>query len=435
MKKESVMIRILLIFFIILGLLIPLFMIQSLIDEREVYRNTAVMEIEKSWASGQTLAGPIITAQYTKTAYNTAGQAYAVVSDYHYLPDSLKLTGDVSPETRYRGIYEAVLYSSKIKITGKFNLKNLEENKQAGAEEKIYISFNIDDLRGIRDKITLKINGKDVEVNPGLKRGAFLKNGFFADFTPDAGIEDYTFEIDLALNGSEELAFVPLGKFTEVELKSNWANPSFSGDFLPVTRNITEKGFTAKWQVNHFNRDYPQEWISRTYEIFPSAFGVKFLVPVDEYQQSMRASKYGIMIILLTFISFFLIEIFSGKSLHPIQYLLIGLSLVIFYSLLVALSEYIIFQYSYMLAAVMVIALISFYVKSVFENSRLGVIISGLLIGAYGFMYVILQLQDYSLLLGNIALFSVLGLVMFLTRKVNWSEIFNKNSSDNSPRI
>jgi inner membrane protein len=431
MKKESVMIRVLFIFFIILGLLIPLFMIQSLIDEREVYRNSAVMEIEKSWASNQTLAGPIITAHYSKTAYNSNGEAYTASSSYYYLPDSLKITGDVSPETRYRGIYEAVVYSSKIRITGRFNLKNLEANKVEGAEEQLHLSFNIDDLRGIRDKIILKINGEEVEVNPGLKTGSFLRNGFFAEFIPKAGVTDYAFELDLSLNGSEGLSFVPLGKYTELELKSNWTNPSFSGNFLPVARDVSEKGFTAKWQVNYFNRDYPQEWANRTYEIFPSAFSVKFLMPVDQYQQSMRASKYGLMIITLTFICFFLIEIFSGKTLHPIQYLLIGLSLVIFYALLVSLSEYILFQYAYLIAAVMVIALISFYVKSVFASSKLGAQITGLLIAAYGFMYVILQLQDYSLLLGNIALFTVLGIVMYLTRKVNWSEIFSRNSSEN----
>jgi inner membrane protein len=192
---------------------------------------------------------------------------------------------------------------------------------------------------------------------------------------------------------------------------------------------VNSNGFSSKWQVNYFNRDYPQEWLNRTYEVFPSAFGVKFLTPVDEYQKSIRASKYGIMIIMLTFLSFFLIEIVSGKALHPVQYLLIGLALVIFYSLLVSLSEYMLFQYSYVIAAVMVIAMVSFYVKSVFDSIKLGSVISGLLTGVYGFMYVILQLEDYSLLLGNIALFTILGLVMFLTRKVDWSEVFSRNPS------
>ena len=138
------------------------------------------------------------------------------------------------------------------------------------------------------------------------------------------------FEIELELNGMENLDFIPLGKFTEVNVNSPWNNPSFAGAFLPTTREITEDGFTAQWRVNHFNRSYPQEWEGKTYDAFPSAFGVKLLVPVDEYQKTMRTSKYGLMIIVLTFLSFFMIELFSKKVIHPIQYLLVRFSAVDF---------------------------------------------------------------------------------------------------------
>ena len=139
-------------------------------------------------------------------------------------------------------------------------------------------------------------------------------------------------------------------------MKSSWNNPSFEGAFLPLSREITEDGFTAQWKVNYFNRSYPQEWEEKTYDPFPSAFGVKLLVPVDEYQKTMRTSKYGIMIIVLTFLSFFMIELFSKKVIHPIQYLLVGLALIIFYSILLAISEYILFQYSYLISSLLIIA-------------------------------------------------------------------------------
>jgi len=158
-------------------------------------------------------------------------------------------------------------------------------------------------------------------------------------------------------------------------MKSAWNNPSFIGEFLPSSRELTDRGFTAAWKVNQFNRNYPQEWYNDTYELYASSFGVKLLIPVDEYQKTMRTSKYGIMIILLTFVSFFMIEIFNKKALHPIQYLLIGLSLVIFYSILLALSEYMLFQYSYLISSVLVIVLISFYTSNVYSKVKLGVLI------------------------------------------------------------
>ena len=216
-------------------------------------------------------------------------------------------------------------------------------------------------------------------------------------------------------------------------MKSKWNNPSFIGKFLPSSREVTASGFNAKWSVNNFNRNYPQEWYNDKYDLYSSSFGVKLLIPVDEYQKTMRTSKYGIMIILLTFISFFMIEIFNKKVLHPIQYLLIGLALLIFYSILLSLSEYILFQYSYLIAALLVVGLISLYTSSIYVNKKLGITIGAFLIVFYGFMYIILQMQDYSLLLGNIALFIILAVIMFLTRKINWYEVLS-SKKDNERR-
>ena len=429
MKRESVALRIILIAAIMIMLVIPLLMVQSLITDRQSYRQEAVNEISKSWAGEQSIAGPIITVSQKEERVDSKGNKYFVIESNYFLPEKLKIDVDVVPEKRYKGIYEVMLYKSKIKMNGTLNLSKLKEKY---ADEKFYesyISFNISDIRGIQKDAELILDGKKYKLTPGLKDKIF-RNGFYTDLDLNTQNLPQNFEIEIELNGMENLDFVPLGKFTEVNMKSSWDNPSFAGAFLPTSRDITEEGFTAQWKVNYFNRSYPQEWESKTYDPFPSAFGVKLLVPVDEYQKTMRTSKYGIMIIVLTFLSFFMIELFSKKVIHPIQYLLVGLALIIFYSILLAISEYILFQYSYLISSLLIIALIGFYVKSIYQSKQISTIITGMLMMFYGFMYVILQLQDYSLLIGNIALFVILAVIMFFTRKINWFDVFSNKSKE-----
>lgn len=426
MKKESATLRILLISAIVILLLIPNFMIQSLITERQQYRLDAINEIGRSWAGAQIVAGPVISVTKKKQRKDKNGDKYFTKESSHYLPEKLEITADVEPEIRYKGIYELVLYKSKIKMKGHINLSKLRERFPADDFDEIYISFNVSDLRGIQKDVKLKLNGKEYNLIPGLKNKIF-RNGFYANIQLDKDTVQH-FEIELDLNGMENLEFIPLGKYSEININSPWNNPGFSGAFLPASRKIEEDGFNAKWTVNYFNRTYPQEWQNIIYDVFPSAFGVKLLIPVDEYQKTMRMSKYSLMIIVLTFLSFFLVEVFSKKAIHPIQYLLVGLALIIFYSILLAISEYVVFQYSYLISSLLIIILIGFYVNSIYRSKRISAIITGMLVMFYGFMYVILQLQDYSLLLGNIALFIILALVMFFTRKVNWYDVFSSNS-------
>lgn len=432
MKRDSITLRIVLSLFVIGLLMIPLAMIQSLISERESYRDEVVKEINKSWAAKQVVAGPILTIVNDKWIENGDGKKYLTQNNYHVLPENLKYEAELIPETRYRGIYEVTLYEAKIRISGYFDF---DKTKLVEFEElplnsvKNYLSFSISDLKGIQGDLTFYWNHEKKEVNPGLKTKEIFHNGFTTDAALNTNAKKYYFDVTINLKGSENLEFIPLGKTTEVAMKSNWNSPSFTGNFLPSSREVKKEGFAAKWNINHFNREYPQEWQNTKYEVYPSAFGVKLLVPVDEYQKTMRTSKYGIMIILLTFVSFFMIEIFSKKVLHPIQYLLIGLSLVIFYSILLSLSEYLLFQYSYLCASLLIVCLISLYTSSIYNNYKLGILIGAFLILFYGFMYIILQLQDYSLLLGNVALFVVLATIMYLTRKINWYEVLSSKKN------
>ncbi len=434
MKQDSLTFRFLFILGIIVLLLIPLAMIQSLIHERQSYRNEAAQEIYESWAGRQIVAGPLLTVEKEYEHRDVQNRKH-ISREYHqHLPEYLNIECELMPEIRYRGIYEVILYKSKIKITGHFPaIEGLKDEEETLKSVEQYLSFNISDLRGIEETVKLRVNNKNLTVVPGLKDDRVFISGFlsYIELTDD---EVLNFECELSLRGSSGIEFMPLGKMTNVSVKSDWNNPSFTGSYLPSLRSVSDTGFTSEWKINHFNREYPQTWSGKSYDLYKSAFGVNLIMPVDEYQKTMRTSKYGIMTIVLTFLSFFMIEIFSKKVIHPVQYLLVGLSLVIFYSLLLSVSEYIVFRYSYLLSSVAVLFLIGLYVKSIYSSVRISLIITFILAVLYGFMYIILQLQDYALLFGNLALFMILGIIMYLTRKLNWFELFNNKSAVNNQK-
>jgi len=235
----------------------------------------------------------------------------------------------------------------------------------------------------------------------------------------------YNFRIRLDLNGSAGLLFSPVGKETIAELKSDWTNPSFMGDFLPEERSVDGAGFSAKWKVLHLNRNFPQAWTGSQNLVGQTLFGVNLLLAVDEYQKTMRTAKYAIMFIALTFLTFFMIELLSRHTIHPIQYLLIGFALLVFYTLLLSISEYLIFAQAYWIASIAIIAMITLYARSVLANNLQTLVISGVLMLLYGYLFIILQLQDYALLMGSIGLFAVLAIVMYLTRKIDWFGIMD----------
>jgi len=240
---------------------------------------------------------------------------------------------------------------------------------------------------------------------------------------PATGLSN-TFSLELNLNGSQGLNFIPLGRETNVNLASNWASPSFKGVFLPDSREVTDNGFKADWKVLHLNRNYPQEWAGNApSSVGESAFGVELLIPVDEYQKSMRSIKYAIMLIALTFLIFFFVEVLNSRRIHPIQYILVGLALCIFYLLLLSISEHLNFNKAYIISSIATILLITAYTKTVFKSNRLTSLQSLVLVILYGFMYLLIQLEDYAILIGSIGLFIVLAIVMYISRKIDWYNI------------
>ncbi len=430
--RNSITIKFIIVGLMILALLIPAGMIKNLIHERNALRNSVISEVSYKWGNPQTIAGPIISIPY-KLYYKKDKELVEETRYAHFLPEDLNIEGKLNPEIRYRGIYKVIVYNTNLSFSGTFNKPDFSNWKIPESDimwENATLAIRIPDMRGIKEGIKVKWNKNEYDVNPGINNQNYNYTGVSTNIDFNNS-ENYKFQFNLNINGSESLNFIPVGKETNVEINSDWADPSFDGSFLPYHRKVTENGFNAKWKVLHLNRPYPQKWIGDTYSIDESTFGVKLLLPVDHYQKSLRSVKYAIMFISLTFLIFFFTEILNKKRIHPIQYLLVGLGLSIFYTLLVSLSEQISFNLAYLTASFSIITLITAYSYSMLKNKKLTAIVALVLIVLYVFLFTILQLQDYALLLGSIGLFIALAIVMYLSRKVDWySNLNGDNNSD-----
>ncbi|MFC2133674.1 cell envelope integrity protein CreD [Bacteroidota bacterium] len=417
--KKSLGLRLTIIAGISLLLLIPAQMIQSLINERQTRRDEAVKEISQKWGDEQTITGPILSLPFKEGP----SIMYA-----HFLPDELIIDGSIDPEIRYRGLYEAALYNAKLSVKGKFKHSDFEKLLTIPEDilwSEAFISFGISDMKGIRELIKIKWGEEEYVSDPSIKSNDILDSGISIKPALDktGSTEEYEFSASIDLNGSSKLMFTPIGKITKVDISSTWQNPSFTGSFLPETRNISSEGFDAEWKILNLNRNYPQHWFGNQFKPADSSFGVDLYFPVDEYQKTTRTAKYAIMFISLTFLTFFLMELLNNKIIHPVQYLLIGFALLVFYILLLSFSEHLLFKYAYLIASIGIIALITAYTRSVLKNTLLTIIIGGILFILYGFLYIVLQLEDFAILIGSLGLFIILAIVMYLTRNIDWFSI------------
>jgi inner membrane protein len=411
---------------VVLFLFILAATIRSLISERQHRRDEAINEVSQKWGNIQTITGPVLTLPFRKPTKDEKGKTVFYSDCLHIMPETLQAEVNLNPEIRYRGIYEAVLYQAVVKLKGSFILPKLEKYDLSPEHlllKEAFLTVGITDLRGIKNVVLLNWGGEKLSVNPGVKLLNIVKSGFTVFPTVNLLQGEYAFTADLLLNGSREFNIIPVGKETLVTMSSTWNSPSFIGSFLPEKREINPNSFTAMWSVQHLNRNFPQAWTGNAYSVDHSAFGVKLLQPVDEYQKVTRSVKYAIMFIVLTFMTFFLTEIFSRAAIHPIQYTLVGLAIILFYVILLSLSEHIPFNMSYAIASLGVILLISGYAKSVLKTRRSAAVIGGVLAALYLFLFVTLQIEDFALLLGAVGLFVILGVVMFLTRRIDWFEV------------
>ena len=448
--RRSVTFKIAAIGAIILVLLVPMLMLGGLISERESLRDGARREVSAQWGQEQTLGGPVLTVPYTVTTRTGDAGAATVQSETRYVhlfPDRLDVTGTMAPEVRQRGIFKVVLYNSRLAVSGQFPpLDAAALGIPAGAlrPAEAFVQIGISDMAGLRDAIPFRWGGTTREADPGIATTDVFESGVSIPVRLDPAARSTAFAFRLNLNGSGTLGVLPVGKQTRLSLRAPWATPRFAGAFLPERRTVADSGFVAQWRVLHLNRNFPQQFAgafgrptrlesgrlgsNETYDytsVAPSmdgstAFGVELLLPVDEYQKTSRAAKYGMLFVFLTFLTFFFVEILGNRRIHPVQYLLVGFAITLFYLLLLAFAEYMPFDGAYGLAAVGILALVTLYARAVFAEWRLAGLVGGLLAVFYGYFYVLLQQEQYALLLGSLGLLVTLAAVMYLSRKVDW---------------
>ncbi len=433
--RTSVTLKLISIGILILILLIPTSMLTSLIRERQNIRDQATDEVSSKWGLQQTIGGPVISVPYKETIKDENGFIEEVTRYAHFLPEQVNITGTVLPEKRYRGIYVVMLYKAQLHVSGSFshpdfNLLNIAPGDLLPSDA--FMSVGIPDLKGINESVTMKVNNLSHDFGPGIPVDDIFYSGMSFQF-PLGTDSVYHFEFDISINGSTSLSFLPFGKETNVQIISPWGSPSFEGSFLPDSRSVNDSGFTAKWKVLQLNRNYPQQGTGSFIpgikdngdrfnpgESGAAAFGVKLLLPIDEYQKTLRSVKYCIMFIIITFLTFFFVEVLSKRRIHAIQYLLVGSAICLFYVLLLSISEHLRFSSAYLVSCLSILILVTAYVRFVFKNSMLTAVFACILAILYGFFYSLLQLEDYSLLLGSIGLFIILATIMYLTRKVDW---------------
>ncbi len=422
--RDSVILRMGIVAVLGLVLLIPISFTDGLVSERKQLRDKTLNEITEKWGGPQILSGPILTVPIKRIHRNKEGEITWTTTEHaHILPDSLTVDARLAPEVRYRGIYHAVLYNSQFRIEADFPAPQFPESQSSDHEilwAEAFLTIGISDLKGVRS-ITGAMQGEQpLTPEPGLRTKDLVLSGFTMRLPLSPGGKPGRFAIEASVNGSEEIQFVPLAAKTSVVAGAPWGAPSFTGSFLPEKREITENSFNAQWSVLHFNRNVPQSWTGPQIRLQDSSFGVKLLLPVDEYQKNARAVKYAIMFIALTFLAFTVTDVLSRSPFHPIHYSLVGLALILFFVLLLSISEHLGFNLAYVIAGIPSILLISMYTRWITGKWRITGAIAGTLSVLYLFLFVVLQLEDYALLMGSVGLFTALSTVMYLTRRIDW---------------
>ena len=441
-RRNSTMIKLLGVGALVLVLLIPLAMITGVLSDRLNRRNEAVADITASWGREQNVIGPVLGIPYTYR-YRTLKEfplggdkverrevEETAVANAYFLPETLNSACEVQTQTLHRGIYDAAVFRANVKMSGRFSppdFGGLKIDLKDVQWKDAFVTIALNDMRGTREGILLDWGGNKRPLLPGSQVPGYT-TGATAFLETNAPINAPTeFAIVLDFNGSEGIFFAPFGVRNDTTIKANWADPAFRGAFLPASRSIRSDGFEANWKVSYYGRDYPQQWTAQkgnerfnTRSVENSRFGAQFLSILDAYRYVERSIKYGVLFLVLVFTTFFLFEVTARQKIHPFQYLMVGAALCLFYLLLLSISEFIGFGWAYLLAAVASTLLITWYCRFFLGGGVRTLMIGAGLAGIYLFLYITLRQQDYALLLGAIALFVVLAVVMYVTRKVNW---------------
>ena len=334
----------------------------------------------------------------------------------------------VDTKVRKRSNYESAVFTSVMNFDGSYSKPDFSSKNIPNADiiwEKATVIIKTGNLKSIRDEVKINLGGKSYSFEPVFTNDRdsvqALETGYI-DSTAFSGSQKVPFKFDITYDGSRQIRIVPVGKTTSVKMTSNWASPSFSGNYLPSDdKKVTDKGFDASWKVLHINRPFGQQSFGSLPELSQFSFGVDFIIPANEYQQNERAAKYGFLVIGLTFLIFFLIQTVSKVRIHIFQYTMIGLALIMFYTLLISITEHSSFLTAYMIASVAVVIMITLYSISILKSRKFPMFIGASLTALDGFIYVIIQLENYALLFGSIGLFAILGAVMYFSRRIDWN--------------
>ncbi|WP_082035809.1 cell envelope integrity protein CreD [Pedobacter lusitanus] len=451
--SESVIVKLCLIGILTLLLLIPSSLIQNLVAERQDRQQEVSNEISDKWSGSQLVEGPILILPYKTLANHkdsTGKVSYKeVLTNIYIMPETLNIIGKAEPQLLHRGIFDAVVYNSKVKVNGKFSALELKKsgiNPNMVQWDKAKVDIGLSDLKGLKNNPVIKLANQDYAVEPDFTTLSLFTNNLIVQ--PDLSVNKNTeldFSFDLDLKGSDELTFLHIGKSTTVKIEGSWGNPKFTGRYLPEQRNISATAFTATWKMPYFNRPFSQQWIEEDARLRTSpsieknpavqttvqttvqssskdgSFGVQFILPVDQYQKTMRSGKYSILIIMLTFISLFFTELLNKRKVHLLQYVLIGAAMIIYYTLLLSFSERVGFDIAYLIASIATVVLIGSFIAALLKNKKPAMIFVGILTVFYGFIYVIIQLQDLALLFGSVGLFIIVAALMYLSAKIDWN--------------
>ena len=429
---------------IIFALLIPTLMVWALVEERSQRAETVAREIAQGWGSAQIINGPYLVMPYTQVekvplnSNNTRLTQDRVVTRHAiFSPDKLEMGGKIDVEERKKSIYKTQLYHFKNNLKGSFADFDMNKIREAGGTPKpanAFLVIGISDTTGFRSDIMLKVDGKsEGQFLPGLNSlgnasyatGKYNRSragsGIHIPISSDKLAEGFDFEISMALNGSRNIAFVPAGKTTQLDIQSNWPHPGFTGKFLPEERDISAEGFSATWTIPNLARGISEVQLSSQLPQAGTSIGVNFVEPLSFYQVTSRSLKYAIGFFSLVFLAVFILELYGKSSLHWIQYILTGLAMIIFYVLLLALAEQVGFLIAYGIAALATTILIAWYVGDALGNKNGSAIVGGVLATTYLVMYMILNEETYALLAGSMIAFIAIAATMFATRNIDWT--------------
>jgi inner membrane protein len=403
-----------------LVLIIPLALVQELIVERSQRQKEVITETTAKCGNSVYFYGPILKVPYKDPMSGANNYAY-------FFPETLNNKTEVTMvKPLERSIYKSNVFTTKMQFYGNYTNPNFAS--KGIPAENIYwnrakILIRTTNLKSLKDEVKMKIGNQ----NLAFESVASITNDSIESL--ETNYFDYQslqneakFNFTISFNGSKQVKMVPIGKTTDAKMTSNWNSPNFNGNFSPISREITDNGFEANWKILHFNRPFAQSYFEILPELGKYAFAVDFITPVDEYQQSERASKYGFLVIGLTFLIFFLIQSISKINIHIFQYSMIGIALIMFYTLLISITEHSSFSFAYLIAGASVIIMISLYSISILKDKKFPMFIGASLSVLYTFIYVIIQLEDYALLVGSIGLFLILAAVMYFSRKIEWNK-------------